>query len=586
MSLTFTDIFCGAGGSSLGLTAAGLRLVLAANHWATAIATHAANFTDAEHLCADVNNYDMRRLPTTDILWASPICTEASPTGKKTRRRARQAAGQGDLLQEYGHVARAGTERTRATFHDVIRATEVHRYKAVLVENVPEVAEEWELFFWWVDGMTRLGYRVQYVSVSSVHIGNPGNPWAPQWRDRLYLVFTRTGIPLPDVDPRPLAWCPHCDADVPAVQWWKKPGPRIGRYRRQYAYRCPNTSCRHALVEPYVRPAASIIDWTNLGDQIGDRPKPLAANTIGRIEAGLAMFTDPMVVRACGSDPTGSGYVRAWPAVAAPLGTRLTTGSDGICTPLLMVPAGGTWAETPMSALDEPMRTRTANPKGFEALVTPTAFLTVLRNHGTGDPVDRPTPTVTAGGNHLYLTTPPPAAAGAFYVKNHGGYADPRYMVNRPGSRSGRSPPATRTPWWCRTTAPAKRNQRRHRWTRSPPTTGSPSSPAPRSTSPTAGTGWSNRGKASARNASPTPTPSPATRANKPCRPATPSPRTSHNGSPGRSPPPSTNVRTPRSDSSGTAGAKRRTQRRLNPAETRAHPPLPSSERGWPARPA
>lgn len=79
MSLTFTDIFCGAGGSSTGLVSAGYELKLAANHWARAIETHAANHTTADHLCADVNNYDMRRLPKTDILWASPICTEMSP---------------------------------------------------------------------------------------------------------------------------------------------------------------------------------------------------------------------------------------------------------------------------------------------------------------------------------------------------------------------------------------------------------------------------------------------------------------------------------------------------------------------------
>src|SRR6266487_1974443 len=71
MNVTFTDIFCGAGGSSIGLAEAGFELRLAANHWARAIETHSANFTAAEHLCADVNNYDMRRLPRTHVLWAS-----------------------------------------------------------------------------------------------------------------------------------------------------------------------------------------------------------------------------------------------------------------------------------------------------------------------------------------------------------------------------------------------------------------------------------------------------------------------------------------------------------------------------------
>lgn len=77
--ITYTDIFCGFGGSSIGLENAGMTLALGANHWPKAIETHALNFPNADHLIADVSNYDMRRLPDTDVLWASPICTELSP---------------------------------------------------------------------------------------------------------------------------------------------------------------------------------------------------------------------------------------------------------------------------------------------------------------------------------------------------------------------------------------------------------------------------------------------------------------------------------------------------------------------------
>jgi len=41
----------------------------------------------------------------------------------------------------------------------VIRAVEVHRYLAVIVENVVEVVDQWELFDWWVDGMRQLATR-------------------------------------------------------------------------------------------------------------------------------------------------------------------------------------------------------------------------------------------------------------------------------------------------------------------------------------------------------------------------------------------------------------------------------------------
>ncbi|NYI95907.1 site-specific DNA-cytosine methylase [Streptomonospora nanhaiensis] len=241
----------------------------------------AANHRDAEHLCADIDAYDMRRLPRTDGLWASPICTELSPAGGRPRKRRRAVPGQADI-EDFGHVPQAAFERTRANFWDVLRAAEVHRYRFVLVENVYEAAE-WELLDVWLAGMKALGYRVQFVSVSSAHAGGQGNPAAPQWRDRIYFVATREGVPLPDVQPRPAAWCPVCEQTVSAVQSWKKPGARrLGKYRQHYLYRCPNGSrCRHAVVEPFVRPAASVIDWSHTGVRIGDRAahglRPLAA---------------------------------------------------------------------------------------------------------------------------------------------------------------------------------------------------------------------------------------------------------------------------------------------------------------------
>lgn len=62
MTVTVTDLFCGAGGSSLGATAAGARLVMAANHWQTAIDVHQSHFPDAAHDCADISQaVPMRR---------------------------------------------------------------------------------------------------------------------------------------------------------------------------------------------------------------------------------------------------------------------------------------------------------------------------------------------------------------------------------------------------------------------------------------------------------------------------------------------------------------------------------------------
>lgn len=422
MSITFTDIFCGAGGSSIGLAAAGFELKLAANHWDRAIETHSANFRDAEHLCADVSNYDMRRLPSTDVLWASPICTEISPAGGRKRQRA-----QLDLLAQ-GPIASAGFERTRATFMDVIRATEVHRYRAVLVENVVDVATDWELFDWWVNGMKILGYNCQFTSASSAHIGDETNPHAPQWRDRLYMTFTREGIPLPEVTPSPLAWCFECGQPVRALQAWRKDrGRKIGKYRQQYDYRCPNMACRHALVEPYVIPAAAAINWDDLGERIGDRKKPLADSTMRKIRMGLEMFAEPTVVTLThGSDEDG----RSYPAAAAPLYARTVKIGDGLASPGYLVPSGGTWRTDP-TGLREPMPARTTREN--DAVTVP-PFVTVLRRNGTATSVDDALTTVSAGGNHHGLTVPP-GAEGTFYVKNYGGNLDDRHAAKNVGEQ-------------------------------------------------------------------------------------------------------------------------------------------------------
>ena len=56
MTLTLTDLFCGAGGSSTGAIAVpGVEVRAASNHWKLAIETHNSNHVDADHICADLS---------------------------------------------------------------------------------------------------------------------------------------------------------------------------------------------------------------------------------------------------------------------------------------------------------------------------------------------------------------------------------------------------------------------------------------------------------------------------------------------------------------------------------------------------
>lgn len=388
--VTFIDVFCGAGGSSAGLREAGLELRLAANHWDRAIETHATNFPDADHLCADVSNYDWRRTPSTHVAWFSPECTWHSPAGGRARLRA-----QLDLFDDY--VPTDAGVRSRATAFDVIRATEVHRYPVVIVENVVEFAA-WPMFDWWLDGMVKLGYQASIICVSSAHVGDENNPHAPQWRDRMYVFFVRDGIVMPDTRPRPSAWCQTCDEAVRAVQSWKpvkgssRPdGRRVGKYGQQYVYKCPNGRCGHQVVEPFVLPAAAAIDWTDLGTRIGDRKRPLAAATMRRIRAGARMFAqpDPQPAPVPGAfigkayTPRGRTEQMVKNPGAEPLGSITTSDHHELVAPPMVAPP----------------------------------YLVELRNHSTATAVaEAPVSTVTAGGNIHALAVP-----GAFVSKHHGG---------------------------------------------------------------------------------------------------------------------------------------------------------------------
>ncbi|MBM4516403.1 DNA cytosine methyltransferase [Rhodococcus hoagii] len=401
-----TDLFCGAGGSSTGaLSVPGVSVRMAANHWPLAIETHNTNHPDTDHACADISQVDPRRFPRTDILWASPECTNHSVA----KGRKRNLDSTPDLFGEI--LPDEAADRSRATMWDVPRFAEHHKYRAIITENVVDAAK-WIMFPAWLQAMDLLGYDHHIVYMNSMHAQAAGDP-APQSRDRMYVVFWVRGNRAPDLDrwTRPRAYCPYCEEVVSAVQAWKKP-TRWGRYRAQYVWRCPRVSCRNAIVEPGWLPAAAAIDWTIKGERIGDRARPLAAKTVARIEAGLRKFADgePFVA-------TMRGQSKCHRA-AEPL----TTVSAGGGHHGLLVPVEGRDGKDARSAAD-PLRTMTTrnetallvpyygkgvartsdDPHGTFTTRDKYAFVVPLRANNTPKPVAEPYDTFAANGNHHAL---------------------------------------------------------------------------------------------------------------------------------------------------------------------------------------
>jgi DNA (cytosine-5)-methyltransferase 1 len=163
--------------------------------------------------------------------------------------------------------------------------------------------------------------------------------------------------------------------------------------------------------------AASIIDWSLLGQRIGDRAVPLKPATLTRIQAGLNKYAVvPTLV------PAGGTWNLDARPVTEPMRARTTRETEG-----LLVPVEGREGKQAQPA-EVPLRTQTARHE--TALVVPyygtgrahpaeeplhtlstrdrfgVAFIASLRGGGCRDKVrgvDEALATVTASGNHHML---------------------------------------------------------------------------------------------------------------------------------------------------------------------------------------
>lgn len=244
------DLFCGGGGTTSGLRRAcekrGYRLkLLAVNHWPVAIATHAANHPEVQHLCASVDAVDPRKhVPGgyLDILVASPECTHHS-------------------------IARGGrpvSDQARASAWLILRWIELLYVKTLLIENVKEF-RDWgpvgangrplkshrgETFRAFIAALESFGYRVEWRILNAADYGDPTT------RERLFLMARRGNRKIQWPEPT------HTASDN---------GRLFGRRKKW-------------------RAAREIIDWNIPGKSIFHRERPLAPKTMERILAGLERF--------------------------------------------------------------------------------------------------------------------------------------------------------------------------------------------------------------------------------------------------------------------------------------------------------
>lgn len=181
------DLFCGAGGMSLGFEQAGIEVVAAVDSDPVHAETHAKNFPDCRTLCADLSQLaaDELRIQTglnekqIDVLFGGPPCQGFSVIGKRRTDDPR------NLL-----------------LHQFARLVNELRPSYFVVENVQglligEARRQLETFLHQVEGY---GYSVA-TNVQTLDASDFG---VPQRRRRVFILGYDRGLPSPEYPPSTL----------------------------------------------------------------------------------------------------------------------------------------------------------------------------------------------------------------------------------------------------------------------------------------------------------------------------------------------------------------------------------------------
>ncbi len=362
MSGLIVDSFAGGGGVSCAIEAAlGRSPDIAINHSALAIAMHEANHPQSRHIRENI--FSVCPIKATggrpvELAWFSPDCTDHSKA-KGGKPRKKSIRGMAWIVQRWARTVRP---------------------RVMIIENVEEFADWGRLdrygnpdpdargktFNFWLESLRQSGYEVDFWELRACDYGDP------TIRKRLFIVARCDGLPI------------------------NKPEPTHGPGREH----------------PY-RTAAEIIDWSLPCPSIFERKKPLVEATQARIARGLKRFVfdaaHPFIVPV-----THQGDTRVHD-INEPLRTVTTAkrGELALCTPYMVPRYGERDGQAPRTrSVEDPLATVVATDNGSQ-LVAP--ILSRQFGRSTGQGMDAPAPTVTAGGSGKS------ALVAAFLAKHYGG---------------------------------------------------------------------------------------------------------------------------------------------------------------------
>jgi len=179
--LVGVDLFCGAGGMSLGAERAGVKVLLAADSDPHAISTYRANHPGVRTVCKDIRR--LRRIdvdsPKPLVVFGGPPCRGFSTSNQRTR---------------------SSENPENWLFREYLRIVSHLGPRWVVFENVEGLAhtEGGRFLKHVVSGLGRRGYTTATWVLNAVDFG------VPQKRSRLFVIGSRHGGVPPEPSPQTL----------------------------------------------------------------------------------------------------------------------------------------------------------------------------------------------------------------------------------------------------------------------------------------------------------------------------------------------------------------------------------------------
>lgn len=368
IKLLYIDLFCGAGGTSTGVENARYadercaKVIACVNHDANAIASHAANHPDALHFTEDIRTLELSPLvahvermkkiypDALIVLWASLECTNFSKAKGGQPRDA-------DSRTLTEHLFRY-IESIDPDYIQIENVEEFMSWGDMDENGKPISKDKGRCYEKWKRNVRKYGYDFDW------RILNAANYGAYTTRKRYFGIFAKRGLPI--VFPEPT----HCKDGKTDM---------MGRLEKWNAVK-------------------EVLDFTDEGDSIFCRKKPLAEKTLERIYAGLIKFVaggkDAFIVKYNSMNRNGKYQP---PSIDEPCPTVATQGRLALAKVSFLSKQYSGHPESKNISIEEPAGTITCKDHH--------AFVSAYYGNGNNYSVESPAPAILTK-DHLALVTP------------------------------------------------------------------------------------------------------------------------------------------------------------------------------------